>query len=182
MKFLTAAFLLLATGVSAMDDHAPLHIEGAISYETMGRSAAGYMIVTNMGDEADALIGAESDFPRTEVHLSSMNADGVATMRQQMRVEIPAGQDVVFEKGGLHIMFMGVSEPTKLGDIIPTTLIFEKAGRVEMEFIVLNRGAAAPAEHDHDHDSHNLDADAHQEMGDDAHHGHDHGDDHSEKH
>jgi len=47
-------------------------------------------------------------------------------------VEIPAGQTVELKPGGLHLMFMQVTEPFKEGQSLPVTLEFEKAGKVEL--------------------------------------------------
>ncbi|MOA52383.1 hypothetical protein D3C78_1756740 [compost metagenome] len=49
--------------------------------------------------------------------------------------------------GGLHMMFFDVKKPFAEGDKVPVTLIFEKAGKVD---IVLSAGAAKGGS-DHKH-------------------------------
>jgi hypothetical protein len=51
-------------------------------------------------------------------------------------LEIPAGGEVVLKSGGYHIMFIGLEQQIKEGEKYPVTLVFEKAGSVEVEFNV----------------------------------------------
>jgi copper(I)-binding protein len=105
-------------------------------------TAAGFLKITNTGSEPDALIAATADFAtRTEIHESSVDASGVATMTHIERIEIPAGATVTLEHGGFHVMFMDVKDPPTEGMMLPVTLTFEKAGSIEVEFMVEPRGA-----------------------------------------
>lgn len=99
------------------------------------KAAGGFMAIVNNGTEPDRLIGAESDIAmKVEVHESKVGADGVGTMEHVDFVEIPAGQTVNLEHGGYHIMFMGLTGPLTEGEMHKGVLIFEKAGRVDIEF------------------------------------------------
>lgn len=99
--------------------------------------AAGYMGISNEGDKADRLIGVEVGFAaQAMLHTTEFSADGVASMAHVKSLEIPAGDTVVLEPGGYHIMLMGLNQPLTEGDMLPATLIFEQAGRVEIEFMV----------------------------------------------
>ena len=114
--------------------------------------AGGYMTIENTGTAEDKLLSAASEIGMTQVHLSSVDANGMATMTEQPEVAIPAGQTVAFEKGGLHIMFMDIKAPVKEGDKVPVTLTFEKAGPVTVEFQVeASKGGDA---HGTDHSAH----------------------------
>lgn len=98
-----------------------------------GRAAGGYMTITNNGDQMERLLDAESDFAdRTMIHKTTVDSDGVARMRHQEFVEIPPGASVEFKRGGLHVMVMDLNDA--LGETLPATLIFERAGRVAIEF------------------------------------------------
>lgn len=101
------------------------------------KSAAGYMGISNAGAEADRLIGIETAIAkRVTLHTTEHGADGVARMRQMAGVEIPAGDTVVLEPDGMHVMLMGLTGPVQEGALLPATLIFERAGRVEITFMV----------------------------------------------
>jgi copper(I)-binding protein len=101
------------------------------------KSAGGYMAIVNNGAEPDRLIGVETDIAaKAEVHESKVGADGVGTMEHIPALEIPAGETVSLERGGYHVMLMGLTGPLVEGEMKKATLIFEKAGRVEIEFQV----------------------------------------------
>lgn len=102
-----------------------------------GQVAAGYMGISNEGDHPDTLIGVEVGFAaKAMLHTTEFSADGVASMKHVEALEIPARDTVVLEPGGYHIMLMGLNQSLNVGDMMPATLIFEQAGRVEIEFMV----------------------------------------------
>jgi periplasmic copper chaperone A len=101
------------------------------------KAAGGFMAIVNNGTETERLIGIESDIAmKSETHESKVNADGVGTMEHVDFIEIPPGETVNLEHGGYHIMFMGLNGTLTEGDMVKATLIFERAGRVEIEFMV----------------------------------------------
>ena len=105
--------------------------------------AAGYMKITNKGTTADRLISGSSDIaPTFEVHEMSMD-NGVAKMRPiKGGLEIKAGETVELKPGSFHIMFVGLKKPLAAGEHISATLVFEKAGAINVEYDVLAMGAA----------------------------------------
>ena len=82
-----------------------------------------------------------------EMHTMSMEGT-VMRMRQIDAIDVPAGQTVELKPGSLHIMFMGLKSPLKVGDSIPVTLKFEKAGEVKVDVKVeaLNPQSAPKSE------------------------------------
>ena len=101
------------------------------------KAAGGFMAISNNGTEADRLIGVEADFAaKAETHESKVDGNGVGTMEHVDFIEIPPGQTVNLEHGGYHIMFMGLTGPLKEGETRKVTLIFEHAGRAEVEFMI----------------------------------------------
>ncbi len=105
-------------------------------------NGGGFLTITNRGKAADTLVAVETTAARkTEVHRSS-TAGGVMKMeRQDAGVPIPAGKAVAFAPGGYHVMFLGLTKPTKLGDKLPATLVFKSGAKLKVEFQV---AAAAP--------------------------------------
>lgn len=101
------------------------------------KAAGGFMAIVNNGMEPDRLIGIESGIAaKSEVHESKVDANGVGTMEHVDFIEIPAGDTVSLEHGGYHIMFMGLTGKLAEGEMHKATLIFEKAGKVEIEFMI----------------------------------------------
>lgn len=99
------------------------------------KSAGGFMAIVNNGTEADRLIGVETGIAaKAEVHESKVGADGVGTMSHVEALEIPAGGTVSLERGGYHVMLMGLTGKLVEGEMHKAVLIFEKGGRVEIEF------------------------------------------------
>jgi len=113
--------------------------------------AGGYLKITNTGKEADRLIGGTAAFAgRFEIHEMS-HEGGVMKMRALPKgVEIQPGETVELKPGSFHVMFMELKEPL-VKDQKPRpkgTLVFEKAGTVEVEYAIEAVGGA-PAEHKH---------------------------------
>jgi len=103
--------------------------------------AGGYMKVTNTGTEPDRLTGGSSDIGTFQLHEMKME-NGVAKMRPLTNgLEIKPGQAVDLAPSAIHIMFVNLKRPLAAGDHIKTTLMFEKAGAVEVEYDVLAMGA-----------------------------------------
>jgi copper(I)-binding protein len=56
-------------------------------------------------------------------------------------LEIKPHQAVKLAPGGYHLMFMGLKQPLKQGEKIKGQLVFEKAGTVDVEYVVQAIGA-----------------------------------------
>ncbi|AZL60257.1 copper chaperone PCu(A)C [Tabrizicola piscis] len=113
------------------------------------KAAGGFMTIVNSGTEPDRLLGIESGIAaKSEVHESKVDASGVGTMTHIDAIEIPAGGTVTLEHGGLHVMFMGLTGTLTEGELYKATLIFERAGRVDVEFSI-----DAPTGQGGDHDT-----------------------------
>ena len=104
--------------------------------------AGGYLKITNTGKEADRLIGGSLPIAKeVEVHEMAM-ADNVMKMRRLPNgLEIKPGKSVELKPGGYHIMFMGLTSGLKAGQTVKGTLVFQKAGTVEVEYRVAPIGA-----------------------------------------
>jgi len=61
-------------------------------------------------------------------------------------LEIAPGATVTLAPGGLHMMMMGLKAPLKQGEKVPLTLVFEKAGTIDVEIAVEAMGAT-PGHH-----------------------------------
>lgn len=123
-----------AASLAAGNGGGALSIEDAWARASIGGSkvSAVYLVVANRGEAADRLVGAETGrAARATIHRSVVE-DGVAKMRHAAAVEVPPGGSVRFEPGGLHVMLMGVAPPLVAGERIPVTLVFERAGRLDL--------------------------------------------------
>jgi hypothetical protein len=121
-----------------------------------GGIGAGYAIITNNGTEADELVGGSSDSAeRVEVHETSIDDKGVASMKKLSSVPLHSGQSIELKPGGMHLMFIGLKEPQKEGGVLKAKLQFKKAGEVNVEFAVKAAGPDAAGGHEgHEHMHH----------------------------
>jgi periplasmic copper chaperone A len=112
----------------------------------------GYLKLTNEGGTDDRLVSAVSDRAGS-IQLHEMKIDnGVMIMRElHGGIAVPKGETVELKPGGYHVMFMNVKQPFKEGETVKATLTFEKAGSVDVEFVV---GAPAGGAPEMSHDNH----------------------------
>lgn len=105
----------------------------------------GYFTLINNGDQADRLVSLSTGISdRAEVHEMSMK-DGIMSMRELTNgLAVPAHGSVELKPGSFHVMFVGLKQPLKQGEHFSTTLTFEKAGPVTVEFAIESIGAAKP--------------------------------------
>ena len=149
----------LAVGLcpsSIAADH-QIHVMEVWARATVPSAEVGatYFIVHNKGDDTDVLIRVESPVAKkAEMHTSVMQGD-VMKMEKLDVVEVTADSPVVFEPGGHHVMLMGLDDPLIEGESFPMTLVFEKAGPVEVTVAIRGLGAMENDEGD-DHSDHNL--------------------------
>jgi periplasmic copper chaperone A len=134
---LVAAFLLaFAPGAIAHDytkgaltiDHpivAPINPPRTVT--------AGYFTIRNAGAR-DRLVSASSPMAKAvEIHTHRKGPGGVMRMEMLKKgVVVPAKAEVAFKPGGLHLMLFGVNAAIKDGDAVPVTLVFEKAGAMNV--------------------------------------------------
>lgn len=100
------------------------------------RAAAGYMLISNNGAADDTLIDIRTESYRSMMH-ETQESEGIARMIHLDAIEIPAGSEVSFEPGGLHVMIMGLTPgDLAVGDTLDATLVFDRAGEVPVVFIV----------------------------------------------
>lgn len=147
-----AATLLAANPAFAADYRAgAIRIDHPWARPTVsGQSAGGgFLTLDNSKGGADRLIAASSPAAeRVELHSMAMEGD-VMRMREIDAIDLPAGQTVALQPGGLHFMLMGLKKPLALGSRVPLTLRFEKAGEVRIEVSIENPPVAAPAGQEH---------------------------------
>jgi copper(I)-binding protein len=149
---LAAAALALALPAASQDGpHDGVHVEDPYAMiSPAGNSGAAFMRIADHGTAGDRLIAADSDVARrTELHTHVEGADGVMRMLEvEEGFAIPPGGTHLLERGGDHVMLMGLTRPLAEGDVITLTLTFEKEGEVLVEVPV---GAPAPGMEQHRH-------------------------------
>lgn len=113
--------------------------------------AGGYLTLVNTGEMPDRLVAVKSDIAeKVEIHESSVT-DGVARMRALPQgLAIGAKASVELAPDRTHLMFIKPVRQLKQGERFTARLTFEKAGTVEVEFVVQSMGARSPAAGGHE--------------------------------
>lgn len=140
-----ASILLLSAPLLAHDYKiGDLKIDHPWTRATPGgaKVAGGFMKITNTGNTPDRLIGGTA-VPAGifEVHEMRMEGNVMKMRALEKGLEIKPGQTVELKPGGYHVMFIDLKSPLKEGETIKGTLVFEKAGTIEVEYKIEARGS-----------------------------------------
>lgn len=111
-------------------------VSGAFMPEPVNDKMAGaFMVIKNGSKTADKLVGATSTLSDDlQVHETKDQK-----MQQVQSMDVPANGELRLERGGNHIMFMGLKSTPKVGDKVTIELRFEKADPVKVELDVKDR-------------------------------------------
>jgi periplasmic copper chaperone A len=146
MKALVAVLaLVLAFAGSARAQSGGIDVTAAWARATAGASAGGaFMTIANKGPGDDQLIGASTPVADYAGLHEMRNVNGVMTMSPVPALEIKAGGSVTLAPGGYHLMLTGLKEPLKAGESFRLTLVFAKAGKIEVTVQIGKAGASGP--------------------------------------
>lgn len=148
-----SACLLAACGLLALSLPAIAHdyVLGALkiahpwSRATPGgaKVGGGFMTITNTGKEPDRLIGGSTEISTIfEIHEMKMEGSVMRMRALEKGLEIKPGETVELKPGSYHVMMIDLRQPLKEGEKVKGQLIFEKAGKIDIEFNIEGRGAA----------------------------------------
>ena len=149
---LAALSTLPAVIVGAQESKAgPIEVDQPWSTATPrgARAAGGYVTIKNTGTEPDRLIGV-STAVAGKVELREIKMDnGIWRFRPLASgLEIKPGQTVELKPTSFHLMLINLKEPIQRGMPFKATLMFAKAGPVDVEFAVGSAGASSPPAQD----------------------------------
>ncbi|MES9991978.1 MAG: copper chaperone PCu(A)C [Candidatus Thiodiazotropha sp.] len=96
-------------------------------------NSASFMVLHNKGDEGSALTAASSPAAEVvELHTHTME-DGMMRMRKVEKIDLPAGEAVSLQPGGLHVMLIGLKQQLAPDQNVPITLMFEDGSSVQVD-------------------------------------------------
>ena len=133
-----AATLLMATSAFA---------EGLMVKDPYARAArpnaptgAAFMKLINHSDQDITLMGVSSDVAkRVELHAHIDNGEGVMKMSEiEGGITIPAGEMHMMNRGGDHVMMMGLTQSLVDGETFSVTFEFENGAEMVVEIPVDN--------------------------------------------
>jgi copper(I)-binding protein len=110
-------------------------------------SGGGFLTLTNTGTTPDRLIAVRSSASeRAQIHEMKMEGNVMRMREVEKGLEIPAGATVTLAPGSYHLMLMGLKAPFAKDTRVPITLVFEKAGSIDVELAVEAMGAMHPSQ------------------------------------
>jgi periplasmic copper chaperone A len=99
-------------------------------------NSAVFMSLENRSDQDQALVAAESDVSEiVELH-THVEEGGMMRMRQIEKIDVPAGETVTLQPGGLHVMLIGLQQALEPGQTIDLNLVFEDGSRIPVQATV----------------------------------------------
>jgi copper(I)-binding protein len=144
---LLAAFLIAGSALAQNYKLGALQIDQPWARATPPSAPAGggFLKITNTGTTPDRLVSASSPAAGlTQIHEMKMDGSVMRMREVEKGVEIPPGGSVTLAPGGYHLMMMQLKGPLTQGSKVPVTLVFEKAGKIDVELSVESMGAQAP--------------------------------------
>lgn len=129
------ALLAVLAGCSSADasqDRPQLEVTGAFMPQPVGDMASGFLTVTNSGGAADKLTSVTSAVSDD----ITIHETKDRRMRQVKSFDIPAGGELSLDRGGNHLMFMGLKKKLEQGQRITVELHFGKTDPIEVDLPV----------------------------------------------
>ncbi|MEU7064119.1 copper chaperone PCu(A)C [Streptomyces sp. NPDC053429] len=113
-----------------------LTVSGAFMPEPVDDKMAGaFMVITNDSKTPDKLTGLTSPLSDDlQIHETKDQK-----MRQVASLDVPANGRLSLERGGSHVMLMGLKSKPKVGDKVKVELKFAKADPITIELDVKDR-------------------------------------------
>lgn len=111
----------------------------ARSSSPAAHSGATFMVITNTGPEADHLEWVATGVAHRVGLYTNVIENGIAKMPPVPEgFDIAPGKSLVLQRGGNHIMMMGISRPLQQGGHFAMILHFSKAGNVTVDVPIDN--------------------------------------------
>ncbi|SIS65357.1 hypothetical protein SAMN05421759_10289 [Roseivivax lentus] len=137
---LIPALLAALIGLSASGAAAEIVVRDAYMRSTApdAPTGAAFMAIENTGDAPVRLVAAESDIAaRIELHEHREDENGMMMMREiEGGIEIPPGAVHSLQRGGDHVMIMGLTVPLVQGETQPLALRFEDGTVLDLDVVV----------------------------------------------
>ena len=126
----------------------PLFSAGAADHVTVSEAyvravppglpnSASFMLLQNSADSDLVLKGAESPAAKmVELHTHTMKG-GMMRMRQVDKIDLPAGESVALQPGGLHVMMIGLQQALVPGEQIDLALVFDDGSKLAIKVPVV---------------------------------------------
>lgn len=146
---MTAFFAVSSGQMAAAHDGMRIEDPYARVMGASAKSGAVFMTLLNHSLDDDRLVSVKTDAAeRAELHTHTEDANGVMQMGEVKEGFPIAGMEThMLDRGGDHIMLLGLTRALIPGDVLTMTLTFERGGDVIVEVPVDNDRAPAAMDH-----------------------------------
>lgn len=139
MRMVVALSALLVLAACSGTDSVEVVDSWARPSPDVADTAAFYVTVENSTGSDDALVGVASDrCAEAQLHETVMDGD-VMSMSHVASLPIEAGDRLVMEPGGVHVMCIGITEPLEQGETLILVLSLEQTGDLPVSVPVEDR-------------------------------------------
>ncbi len=107
-----------------------------------GNPAALYFDISYEGDDIAMIRGVHVDGAENAMMHATVESQGQTYMEELLQVKIENGETKKFERGGDHVMVMGLADTVKAGGTVEVTLTFIRGDKVSFPAEVLAAGDA----------------------------------------
>jgi copper(I)-binding protein len=96
-------------------------------------NSASFMVLHNKGEQGSALTAASTPAAEVvELHTHTLE-EGMMRMRKVEKIDLPAGEMVKLQPGGLHVMLIGLKQELIPDEKVPLTLTFEDGSSLQLD-------------------------------------------------
>ncbi len=120
-----------------------IKIEGAYAFQPnpAAKNGAIFMRIDNEGETPAQLISAQTESAHmVQIHTNIMDGDIMKMEHLENGLEIPAHGCALLERGGYHIMLMGLNADFEEGQNISLTLTFDDGEELSLDVPVADEG------------------------------------------
>ena len=105
-----------------------------------GNPGSVYFTITNEGAEDQMMRAVSVQGAESAMFHETSEWNGQMDMQELLQVTVPAGESVVFEPGGKHVMVMGIEDGLEAGGELEVTISFVRGDKVSFPVRVLAPG------------------------------------------
>ncbi|WP_410218210.1 copper chaperone PCu(A)C [Paracoccus sp. (in: a-proteobacteria)] len=151
MKILTFAAVAALMPVAALA-HDGMHINDAYARSTNPKVGAVFMTLENHRAVECTLEAIATDAAeRAELHTHQDEGGIMKMVKMEDGITVPPGEAHQMNRGGEHVMLLGLAQPLKDGDTVALTLDFGDCGTESAEAVVDNQREGDAGQQDQHH-------------------------------
>ena len=137
----TLALLLL---IGATAKTTPPQVKDAWARASIGAAANAAVFMTITSPTPDQLVAVSTPVATKTDLMTMAGGSNAMAMKHLKAIDLPANKPVSLNASGLHVWLAGLKRPLKAGETVPLTLVFEKAGKLQVTVSIVKPGAAGP--------------------------------------